>query len=51
MISCPNCGGNPRFDIASQMLLCPNCGTKFDVASFPEERTGADTQTVSGDLA
>ncbi|MCR4764091.1 MAG: hypothetical protein K5696_11230 [Lachnospiraceae bacterium] len=51
MISCPNCGGNPRFDIASQMLLCPNCGSKFDVASFPEEQSGADAQTVSGDQA
>ncbi len=51
MISCPNCGSNPRFDIASQMLLCPSCGSKFDVASFPEEQTGADAQTVSGDFA
>ena len=51
MIQCPNCGSNPRFDIASQMLLCPSCGSKFDVASFPEEQTGADAQTVSGDFA
>ncbi len=51
MISCPNCGGNPRFDIASQKLLCPNCGSFFDVESFPEEQSGAETQTVSGDFA
>ncbi len=51
MISCPNCGGNPRFDIASQKLLCPNCGSFFDVESFPEEQSGAEMQTVSGEYA
>ena len=49
MISCPNCGGNPRFDIASQKLLCSNCGSYFDVESFPEEQSGANMQTVSGE--
>ncbi|MBO5551183.1 MAG: hypothetical protein J5966_04420 [Lachnospiraceae bacterium] len=37
MISCPNCGGNPRFDIASQKLLCQFCGSSYDIESFPEE--------------
>ncbi len=51
MISCPNCGSNPRFDIESQQLKCPNCGSFFDPATFPEETGGADMQTVTGDYA
>lgn len=51
MISCPNCGSNPRFDIESQQLKCPNCGSLFDPATFPEETRGADSQTVTGDYA
>ena len=49
MISCPNCGGNPRFDIKSQKLLCSSCGTFFDVESFPEEKTGAEMHSVAGE--
>ncbi len=52
MILCPNCGANPRFDIASQQMLCPFCGTyseptdeRYDVAK------GADMQEVNGDYA
>ncbi len=50
MILCPNCGANPRFDIASQKMLCPFCGTY----SEPTDEVysgidGADTQTVTGD--
>ena len=51
MISCPNCGSNPRFDIASQKLLCPHCGSSFDVETFPEEEYGADMQEVDGEYA
>ena len=49
MISCPNCGSNPRFDIATQKLLCPYCGSSFDVESFPEETSGATMQQVEGE--
>ncbi len=28
MYECPNCGGNLKFDIPSQMLACSFCGTK-----------------------
>ncbi len=51
MISCPNCGGNPRFDIGSQKLLCSSCGTLFDVETFPEEKTGAEMHSVAGEYA
>ena len=51
MISCPNCGGNPRFDIASQKLLCPHCGSSFDAATFPEETSGAEMHNVTGEEA
>ena len=50
MISCPNCGANPRFDIASQKMLCPFCGTYSEPTderyAGPE---GADQQEVNGD--
>ncbi len=50
MISCPNCGANPRFDIASQKMLCPFCGTYSEPT---DERyagaEGADQQEVNGD--
>lgn len=51
MIHCPNCGANPRFDIASQKLLCPQCGSSFDVESFPEETTGAGRHEMPGEYA
>ncbi len=52
MILCPNCGANPRFDIASQKMLCPFCGTYSEPTD--ERYTGsggADMQTVTGDYA
>lgn len=51
MIHCPNCGANPRFDIASQKLLCPQCGSSFDVSSFPEESSGAGSHEMPGEYA
>lgn len=51
MIHCPNCGANPKFDITSQRLLCPQCGSSFDVDSFPEESTGAGRHEMPGEYA
>lgn len=50
MISCPNCGANPRFDIASQKMLCPFCGTYSEPTDERYDGAGgADQQTVNGD--
>ena len=35
---CKNCGGVMEFDVATQSLKCPNCGT--------EEKIEANRQTV-----
>jgi len=52
MILCPNCGANPRFDIASQKMLCPYCGTYSEPTDdVYAGKDGADTQTVTGDYA
>lgn len=32
---CPNCGGNFVFDIASQMLTCPHCGSQEEIVHEP----------------
>ncbi len=38
MYQCPNCGGNLRFDIASQALLCDYCHTSLDPYSVNKEQ-------------
>lgn len=48
MFSCPNCGGNVRFDIPSQKLSCEYCRGKFSPYDF-ESKTGDAEETVSSD--
>ncbi len=36
MYSCPNCGGNLKFDIPSQQLACEYCHTQADPYSFED---------------
>lgn len=38
MYDCPNCGGNLRFDIASQKLFCEHCESVMDPYE-PERRS------------
>ncbi|WP_049962306.1 hypothetical protein [Oribacterium sp. FC2011] len=38
MYECPNCGGDLRFDIPSQMLKCEHCDTKYDPYSVEKEQ-------------
>lgn len=33
---CPCCGGAVEFDISSQNLKCPYCGTEFDIAALQQ---------------
>lgn len=37
MISCPNCNGNLKFDIALQKLHCSFCDSAFDPYAFDEK--------------
>ena len=38
---CPNCGAPMRFDPASGMLVCDNCGNKVDVSEKPSVAAAA----------
>lgn len=50
MIQCSNCGANTRFDIASQKMLCPYCGTYTEPTDERyDDHQGADMQSVNGD--
>lgn len=44
MYECPNCGGNLKFHIPSQQLLCAYCEAQFDPYAIQKE-----TDTVDGD--
>lgn len=46
MFSCPNCGGNVTFDIASQQLACGYCHEKFSPYAF-DSKTDDAAETVS----
>ena len=37
MYECPNCGGNLKFDISSQMLACLSCDTKLDPYTYQKD--------------
>lgn len=41
MFSCPNCGGNVKFDIPSQQLACEYCHEQFDPYSFENKTKDA----------
>lgn len=42
MYECPNCGGNLRFDIQSQMLACDFCHTYHDPYSVTKEHDAVE---------
>jgi len=42
MISCPNCGGNVKFDIPSQKLACDYCHELFDPYAFESKTSDAE---------
>lgn len=50
MLSCPNCGGNLKFDIPSQQLSCEHCHTLFDPYDFDGKTSDAEeSKTFDGD--
>ncbi len=44
MYECPNCGGNLKFDIASQQLACAFCGTKENPYAVEKETDAAASE-------
>ncbi|MCM1308797.1 MAG: hypothetical protein NC223_09390 [Butyrivibrio sp.] len=44
MYQCPNCGGNLKFDIRSQMLKCENCMTEADPYSVRKEKDAEESR-------
>ncbi len=38
MIECPNCGGNMKFDISTQNLLCAFCETQIDPQEYQDSK-------------
>ena len=44
MFQCPNCGGNARFDVASQQLACDYCGTKIDPYFYENKTSDAQEE-------
>lgn len=44
MYECQNCGGNLKFDIASQKLSCEFCGTKEDPYNVYKERDAEESK-------
>ena len=47
MYECPNCGGELRFDIASQKLRCEHCGSSTEYTSLKEESAAKETEDVN----
>ena len=45
MLSCPNCGGNLKFDIPSQQLSCDHCRTLFNPYDFDSKTEDAGETT------
>lgn len=43
MYECPNCGGNLKFDIASQQLACGYCNTRMDPYSYQKEKDAEES--------
>lgn len=44
MFACPNCGGNLKFHIPTQQLLCEFCNSQFDPYSFDNKESDATEQ-------
>ena len=42
MYDCPACGGNLKFDIDSQQLLCGYCNTKYDPYQITKDKDGEE---------
>ncbi len=40
---CPCCGGAVEFDVSSQNLKCPYCGTEFDIAALQQAEANEAT--------
>ncbi len=48
MYECPGCGGNLKFDISRQQLLCEYCGSQADPYSFQKEQDAGESGGADG---
>ncbi len=48
MYECPNCGGNLKFDISSQMLKCDYCLTTHNPYDITKEKDAEESGSLSG---
>lgn len=46
MIECPGCGGNLKFDIASQKMHCAFCNSQYDPYEFDHKEKDAEEQQL-----
>lgn len=44
MYECPNCGGNLRFDIASQQLACGYCNAEYDPYAITKDKDAEESR-------
>ena len=44
MYECPNCGGELRFDIASQKLICAHCKKTTEYTDLKEESAAKEAE-------
>ncbi len=49
MYECPNCGGDLRFDITSQLLKCEHCDSTFDPYSVNKDQDAGEIKVSSDD--
>ncbi len=47
MYECPNCGGNLKFEIASQKMFCAYCESRLEINEVEKETDTTDTYEVN----
>lgn len=50
MYECPNCGGNLKFEIASQKLACTYCEGRFDPYSIKKDTDAVESNFINDDF-
>lgn len=50
MFECPSCGGELRFDIASQGMLCPFCNSSYDPKTVKSGHAATEQEGVTPEM-
>lgn len=48
---CPSCGGSVKFDADSQKVVCPYCGTHFEIEDFEDKKNDFEKESIHYDDA